>query len=104
MRKAIEVINVNIQVVEASDGSDLLDLVEVEAGHFFEVVVILDMNVPKVTGLEALAAIRSSDRIKHIPAVMLSTSADPQLIKTDIVGTIGIRLTCSISLSTSFSV
>jgi len=41
---------------------------------------LLDMNMPRVTGLEALQVIRANEKIRHIPAVMISTSSDKKLI------------------------
>jgi len=37
-------------------------------------LLILDMNMPKVNGIELLGRIKKDDRIKHIPIVILSTS------------------------------
>jgi CheY-like chemotaxis protein len=37
-------------------------------------LLILDLNMPKVNGIELLSKIKSDDKIKHIPVVILSTS------------------------------
>jgi len=37
-------------------------------------LLILDMNMPKVNGIELLGRIKKDDKIKHIPIVILSTS------------------------------
>jgi CheY-like chemotaxis protein len=42
-------------------------------GH--PVVVLLDLNMPRVNGLEALRQIRSDPRLRAIPVVMLTSSA-----------------------------
>ena len=44
------------------------------------VVVILDLKLPKVTGLELLATIRADDRLRYQPVVILTSSReDPDL-------------------------
>lgn len=46
-------------------------------------VVLLDLNLPKKDGREVLAEIKSDDRLKSIPVVILTTSsADEDIIKT----------------------
>ena len=39
-------------------------------------LILLDINLPKVTGHEVLRAIKSSAALRSIPVVMLTTSAD----------------------------
>lgn len=40
-------------------------------------LILLDINLPKKTGLEVLKYIKSSEAIKHIPVIMLTTSSSP---------------------------
>ena len=37
-------------------------------------LILLDLNMPRVDGYEALKRIKSSDRLRRIPIVVLSTS------------------------------
>jgi two-component system, chemotaxis family, response regulator Rcp1 len=46
-------------------------------------LILLDLNLPKKDGREVLAEIKSDDRLKLIPVVVLTTSkADEDIIKT----------------------
>ena len=45
-------------------------------------VVLLDLALPKVNGLEVLRALRSDDRTKAIPVVVLTSSQDHPDVET----------------------
>lgn len=38
-------------------------------------LILLDLNLPRMSGLEVLAAIKSSDHMKTIPVIIMSSSA-----------------------------
>lgn len=40
-------------------------------------LILLDLNIPRINGLELLRKIKSNVFLKHIPVVVLTTSADP---------------------------
>lgn len=65
------------QVQRALTGGDALDIV-VAAPRTQSVVVMLDLNTPGVNGREALAAIKNDPRLRTVPVVVLTTSADPR--------------------------
>jgi CheY-like chemotaxis protein len=37
-------------------------------------LILLDINMPKVNGLEVLKIVKQDDKLKHIPVIMLTTS------------------------------
>lgn len=62
----------------ANDGVEALSILE----NFPEVdLVFMDINMPKMDGFECLTCIKNSDKFKHIPVVILSTSDHPEHIK-----------------------
>jgi len=76
------------EVVVARDGAEALDYLY-NRGKFanhangFPVVVMLDLKMPKVDGLEVLQVMRSDPHFKHIPVVMITSSREEQdLIKS----------------------
>lgn len=52
------------------------DLIE-ELPH----LILMDINMPIMDGFEALKTIKSDKKLRHIPIIMLTTSARPEDIK-----------------------
>lgn len=38
-------------------------------------IILLDINLPLMSGIEVLQEIKNDDRVKHIPVIMLTTSS-----------------------------
>ena len=72
------------ELVVAEDGQEALDYLwgtGVHAGRNVSeppALVLLDLNLPKVPGLEALRRIRADPRTRRIPVVILTTSQEEQ--------------------------
>lgn len=67
--------NIANQIVVKEDGQAALD-------HLFDVrqplpgVILLDLNLPKLGGVEVLRAIRSNERTRLVPVVVMTTSRE----------------------------
>lgn len=62
-------------------------------------LILLDMLMPKLTGIETLEALKKDDQTRHIPVVILSNSsieADVQRAKA--LGAVGYLVKASLSL------
>src|SRR5438128_10080548 len=68
---------VTADVTRAQDGAEALDILLFadENGNALPSVVFLDLNLPKVSGLEVLKHIRSQDSVRMLPVVVVSSSA-----------------------------
>ncbi len=44
-------------------------------------IVLLDINMPRVDGIKALRQIKSDPKTAHIPVIMLTTTDDPREIE-----------------------
>ena len=65
------------QVVEAGDG--IAALQQVKAHDF--AMIILDVNMPFLNGLELLDRLKQEPKTSHIPVVMLTTEAQRSVIE-----------------------
>tara|TARA_Y100000310_G_C20693897_1_gene824145 strand:- start:3777 stop:4199 length:423 start_codon:yes stop_codon:yes gene_type:complete len=67
---------IEMNVLTASDGKEALDFL-LSNQPFVPSLIILDLNLPKVTGQEVLKRIRKDDRVSRIPVIIL-TSLDEE--------------------------
>jgi CheY-like chemotaxis protein len=69
------------EVVVARDGAEALDYLH-RRGRFeglqaaLPIVILLDLKMPKVDGLEVLRAVKGDPELKTIPVVMLTSSRE----------------------------
>ncbi|MGH1485654.1 MAG: response regulator [Cellvibrionaceae bacterium] len=72
----------NLHITE--DGEKALDFLY-QRGEFTNAprpdLVLLDLNLPKVSGREVLADVKSNDKLMSIPVVVLSSSEDARDIE-----------------------
>ena len=67
------------RVVVLRDGSEALAYLRVHSSGFdeeFPAVILLDVKMPKVSGIEVLRAIKKDANLKQIPVVMLTSSRE----------------------------
>ncbi len=63
-------------IIEADDGSTGLDALQKEKVG----MIVSDWNMPKMTGLELLKAVRADDALKDIPFLMVTAEAQQENI------------------------
>lgn len=72
------------EVVVARDGVDALDYLFGTGRHagrdmsMMPAVILLDLKLPRIDGLEVLRRIRADSRTSLLPVVVLTTSREPQ--------------------------
>jgi CheY-like chemotaxis protein len=60
----------------ARDGAEALAFLEGKTASQLPVVVLLDLKLPKVDGLEVLQRIRSNPATRHLPVAILTSSRE----------------------------
>jgi CheY-like chemotaxis protein len=73
-------------VIRVRDGQDALDLIRGEGSFAGQpplggVLLLLDINMPRVDGVEVLRRLKSDPRTNAIPIIMLTTTDDPREIE-----------------------
>ena len=63
----------------ACDGVDALETLRRDE-LFLPHCIFIDINMPRMNGVECLERIKKIDRLKDVPVCMYSTSADPKLV------------------------
>jgi CheY-like chemotaxis protein len=78
IKDALEEADPNLTVIEAEDGKELVENVR-KSEDLSESIVLVDMNMPKMNGVEAIKEIKSEPELAEVPTVLMSTSNNPEL-------------------------
>jgi CheY-like chemotaxis protein len=78
---ALEKTNLANDIVTARDGKEALDWLLCEGPHVDRdsgdpAVVLLDLKLPKIDGLQVLERIKADADLRHVPVVMLTASRE----------------------------
>ena len=83
-KRALANANIANELIVAEDGQEALDYL-FGTGHYagrdaapLLAVVLLDLKLPKVDGLDVLRRIRADERTKRLPVVILTSSQEEQ--------------------------
>lgn len=82
--EAFKELKVCSHIEVARDGAEAIEYL-LKEGQFADnklpQLILLDINMPRINGIEVLSFIKNNDRLKRIPVVMLTTSTSD----TDII-------------------
>ena len=78
---ALEKCQLANEIIVARDGEEALDYLYARGGHADRpdgdpAVVLLDLKLPKIDGLEVLEQVKGDANLRHIPIVMISAYPD----------------------------
>jgi CheY-like chemotaxis protein len=85
VQRNLERAGVANRVIHVTDGQAALDFVH-RRGRYADrepgipLLLVLDINMPRVVGVEALATIKSEEATSKLPVIRLTTTDDPREI------------------------
>ncbi len=74
--RVLKELKVEHEIVVARDGAQALDFLLGGKMSVQPTLILLDLNMPKINGLDVLKRIRSEESTKRIPVVILTTSRE----------------------------
>ena len=69
----------NHKLIEAKNGEEALTLLRDKS--ILPDLILLDLNMPKIDGIEFLKILKGDDTLKYIPTVVLTTSSNHNDVK-----------------------
>lgn len=89
IKRALKELKIDNKLVHSADGEEALEYLKNEENER-PCIILLDLNMPKMNGIEFLEAAKSDEELKSIPVIALTTSESSQDItrcfKLGIVG------------------
>ena len=82
--EVLETENIQKEIILLNDGLEALNYFQKYGDNGAQVqinLVILDLNLPKVHGMEVLKFLKQNSKYSSIPVVILSTSSDEKTIE-----------------------
>ena len=78
LQDAMEMLNNEEVLVFAENGEQVWDILEKDFGRdVLPCLVVLDLNMPRMNGVQTLERIKANERFKEIPVIIYSTSVNP---------------------------
>ena len=71
LQRAIEKFQLKHTIVEAKNGEEALEVLK--KGDLPD-IILLDLNMPRMSGIEFLSILKADDRLKYLPTIILTTS------------------------------
>ena len=75
LKRALKDLKVTNQLIHTTNGEEALEYLRDEANEK-PCVIILDLNMPKMNGVEFLKIAKADEELRRLPVVILTTSKD----------------------------
>ncbi|GGG41942.1 response regulator [Croceivirga lutea] len=88
MHRAVSGMQTKHQIIEAKNGEEALEVLN--GGGELPDILFLDLNMPRMSGIEFLQILKNDDRLKFLPTIILTTSENrADLLKCYEIGIAG---------------
>lgn len=74
LNRAISSLQLPHKIIEANNGEDALTILK-EKDNIPD-IILLDLNMPKINGIEFLSILKNNDTLKYVPTIILTTSSN----------------------------
>ena len=74
LNRAILSLDLSHKIVEANNGEEALNLLKNKDN--IPDIILLDLNMPKINGIEFLSILKNDDTLKYVPTIILTTSSN----------------------------
>ena len=100
VKRALKELNVTNQLVHSINGEQALEYLKTD-NNKKPCVILLDLNMPKMNGIEFLQAIKEDEKLKRTPVVVLTTSNEQDDITTSFRFSVAGYMVCLLYTSPS---
>jgi CheY-like chemotaxis protein len=70
--RVLSTLNMNHKIIEANNGEEALTVLKEK--DIIPDIIILDLNMPRINGVEFLKILKNDEYLKYIPSIILTTS------------------------------
>lgn len=74
LKRAISSLSLNHNLLEAKNGEEALEVLQNTAN--LPDIILLDLHMPKMNGIEFLEILKADEQLRQIPAIILTTSSN----------------------------
>ena len=71
MQRAISKFQSKHKIIEAKNGEEALNILK---GGTLPDIILLDLNMPRMSGIEFLSILKEDEKLKYLPTIILTTS------------------------------
>ncbi|MFD0835322.1 response regulator [Mariniflexile aquimaris] len=74
LNRAISSLQLPHKIIEANNGEEALLILKDKTN--IPDIILLDLNMPKINGIEFLSILKNDDSLKYVPTIILTTSSN----------------------------
>ncbi|ADY29069.1 MULTISPECIES: response regulator [Cellulophaga] len=72
LKRTISKLQLKHNITEAKNGEEALDILQ--SGNTLPDIILLDLNMPRMSGTEFLSVLKADEKLKFLPTIVLTTS------------------------------
>jgi len=76
LKRVISTLELNHTIIEANNGEVALEILKNKSK--LPDIILLDLNMPKISGIEFLGILKKDEALKFLPTIILTTSNNQQ--------------------------